>query len=476
MSKVDVRLTNWTQKPSDHGGDIGVDESRPMSNGRRYRRVLVGSEIAWRSELSSKEEHVECRLQKIYEEMGRQLPLIDPRDISSLGKLKRQIIKEVKDYNRENSCIRIFLNFLFCGSVETKAQRIIDWIEIKEKMIEGIAKDNAFKFTLPENLSPATQKLAQILFGEVPDRQTIAADKEFVDAFLKAPNLRFCEECRTVFKSILEQIYSSRPSNIFAAEALIGNLMCYIAYTRPSEEDRIKIPYWNGTEWDLVEYTIEHIRLTPDWMGPPSIAYGLVPVDNEQAPPRLLFKGTGFPSEPEFFIQVLNDITPLASVGSFSFFFGRDNIKDWLDKVGRGVWVAGHSLGGALTENVVSAFPSQVARGDAYCPPALLRANTPHSNMHVYIQPNDIVSCDGLTWGKGWKIYQVETPEHYNMLISHAKCHLIDPHCQIIPLDPAKESYTFSRILLTASHQIAAIPLFVAVSIASLARKAFKTM
>lgn len=291
--------------------------------------------------------------------------------------------------------------------------------------------------------------------------------------FVKNPQL--LKETRELFQSILikfgDQAKNLKKEEIPVVESLIGNILSFLTYFDLQDGEEIKIPQYTKNKWVMVSYTVEHIRLTPKWMGSPMVAFGLVP-KSKSARPILLFKGTTYPADKGFILSLLSDLNIGATPGSYAFQLGRSNLKAWLKKNTKrqSACVYGQSLGGSLALQAVSSMPKYFAKVGAYSPTALLShskkwkklAKNPIAlpEVNVFCPENDIVPLAGLKWEKEWNVYRIFSKKKYDFLYAHTQIFFSHKKFLMLKIDPKKDEMKASRIFVALTHLVCSIPLF----------------
>lgn len=113
-----------------------------------------------------------------------------------------------------------------------------------------------------------------------------------------------------------------------------------------------KVPVHINGMWQLIEYDVEAIPLTPDFFSEQNrvYSYGFKAKNGSLGAPSLLINsGTGFPTADGEATQWEADGFPLMEVGSPLYYFGKDNIEHWLDSQDGDIHMSGVSLGADLT-------------------------------------------------------------------------------------------------------------------------------
>lgn len=231
-------------------------------------------------------------------------------------------------------------------------------------------------------------------------------------------------------------------------EIYYHNLLAYYPFLGPNEGDLLRVP--NGPKGALVTYRTERLELTPIGLASPLVAYGLIPIKDNQAPPIFLIKGTTPSADEGSYLSFLTDINPFLPVGGYAFHLcAKARIAAWFEKNrkanhGKSV-VVGASLGGALTLQVVSYFPHHICAAHAFNSPAMtdtevniwkarvkLLSEAEKPKVHVYLQSGDPISqFVGRRWAEDWEIFHVHAPiktafqSHTAAFTSHPKAFVI---------------------------------------------------
>jgi hypothetical protein len=172
-------------------------------------------------------------------------------------------------------------------------------------------------------------------------------------------------------------------------------------------------------------------------------------------------------------LQLLTDVNPGASVGRYLFALGASKIRDWLARAVAEAKVkarvAGISLGGAMTEHTVIAFPEWIETAYAFNPPALLgyeirRWNqlprTQRPNVYLFQNERDIVPYSGNRLGDGWKVFRTLAQHPPSPLPSHFQNFLMRPKHILLNVKIQPENRSFLQNLFTWMRLFLSIPLF----------------
>lgn len=265
-------------------------------------------------------------------------------------------------------------------------------------------------------------------------------------------------------------------------EILLGQILALYPFFEPKTGARLTLPQKIGDRWHLVTFLTEQIPLTPAWLGPPILAFGLLPVEGSVtgARPRLLFPGTSQPTASWSPLDTWADFVPGYSVGEFVFnHWAKEILKGWVEKRARErIEVTGISLGGSLTLLTVSHFPELVSIAKAFVPPAV-RMEVVHQfeqkittmdksswpKVSLFWQDGDFVSLIGTAWSKYWTAYQLIPAKHLDFISSHNKAFAAQPLTAVVRMDIEKDTKRLSRRLLNLGFKIVCIPVFCLLSV-----------
>ncbi|WP_284498264.1 hypothetical protein [Legionella maioricensis] len=249
----------------------------------------------------------------------------------------------------------------------------------------------------------------------------------------RAPQL--LKELRFAFQEGFELLFTQLQGKKLNAEQseqvqlYLSNCLSLLPYSDLTPYESIKIPQNINGEWELVEYHITPIELTPT-TGFKSFfiqdvdrvfAYGLEPIQNREAQPHLIFMGTTYPAGQGFLPQIKTDFKGFETLGKSLYKSGIERIKQWLLRQNDNVHVCGVSLGGSLSLLLAIHQGKHLKRVDALNPAGL------HDSWNksrydkwdeleqkpevvVQEQANDPVSLLGV-WKKDWKIIRITPPE-----------------------------------------------------------------
>jgi hypothetical protein len=233
------------------------------------------------------------------------------------------------------------------------------------------------------------------------------------------------------FEHVYEQLKGANlnQEQLNQANLYLSNCLTLLPYSDITPFESIKIPQYINEKWELVEYKITPIELTPKkgfkklFLNEDDrvFAYGLEPIHNLEAEPHLIMMGTTYPAGQGFVSQVITDLEGFETVGKELYRDGHQALSDWLDEQHKKTHVCGVSLGGSLSLLLAIHQGHKLSRVDALNPAGLYEPwkKSSYDNWdnleekpQVYVQKqgNDPVSKFGV-WKKGWHILEVKPPQ-----------------------------------------------------------------
>lgn len=272
------------------------------------------------------------------------------------------------------------------------------------------------------------------------------------------------------------------PSRERLTEIFLGQILALYPFFEPETGTILELPQKIDGKWELVTFRVEQIPLTPRWLGPPILAFGLLPQSGSEkgARPCLLFPGTSQPTASWSPLDTWADFVPGYSVGEFVYnYWAQDKIKQWIDeRAQQKVEVTGISLGGSLTLLTVANLPERVHTARAYVPPAVrasvvgrydqklaAKEQSEHPQVSLYWQDGDFISLVGAAWSKHWRAYRLIPGTHQDPISAHNKAFAAQPLTAVVRMDTEKDSRRLSRLLFNIAYEIACIPLFILLSL-----------
>lgn len=286
----------------------------------------------------------------------------------------------------------------------------------------------------------ARNLLRVLMMGWTPDWRSLLTRQTFNAVFVERDHA-LTQAMRYAFQQGFKHVHSQLQGKELTelkkkqADLFISNCLTYLPFADMSPYEFISIPQHVGGNWQLVDYRVVPIELTPT-SGFKKLfladhdrvfAYGLEPINNPGAESHLIFMGTTYPAGQGFSTTVNTDLEAFETAGKKLYRTGRANITRWLDQQKHKVHVCGTSLGGALTGLLAidkggDTFENGAtfSRFDALNPPGLYHPfrKSKFDNWDsfavkppVYIQKqgDDVISWFGM-WKPDWHVLHVTPP------------------------------------------------------------------
>lgn len=319
---------------------------------------------------------------------------------------------------------------------------------------------------IPKQTTDAKDKKAQLLVNFLLHGTKFA--RELVDVeMLKAVFVRHDKEMLVKLRQALQEelvdLANKPPKNAQEEvlwRAFLGNIIAYLPFSYPPQQEKIMIPVLQEGQCRLVLYNINTVSLKTKENATPMIALDMTPVEDKTAPRILDIIGTTYPSGDGFATTVLADFTPGHSVGEIVYKCNEATFDALLEGAS-GVHLVGVSLGGAMVLHILRHHADKLSRVDAYNPPGLaedlwqkpLKACCP---VNIYVQPKDIVSNMG-SWPVGDHVSLYRVIPHQedlvkNMFNAHVRAYTGCDYVTILKENPAIKNRSFLRRFLTALH------------------------
>ena len=422
----------------------------------------------------------------------REVPLLKGK------RRKERLVSFVKDYFATLPELSVEQKRMVDRRISTiiaqvKSNACIGHTPAKEKELERFVKEletvvvhvnSSFKLPEYKGSSPLAKTVIEKLLEGVGTVNGAALAKTLLFGKNKKPLLA---ELRSHFQIIFDALFENiqNESQDFWAEGLIGHLLSYYTFFDPPSGSKLSVPVCLDGKWQKIEYEVEKIPLTPSWMGSPMVAFGLTAFNG---PPLLLFKGTSYPADEGFGLQVLSDTNPGASVGGYAFAMAKQTLRKWLKEKGTKARLFGVSLGGALVQHTVARMPEYIESAFAYCPPRLMHYELRQWNrlykqnptalpkVHIFEHDRDVVHSAGLSRGMGWQVYKVMGSRPSFSLLAHVECYL--SRKELLILKGNSHNVPLKEKVLSAVHLILSVPFFllgvILQALITLARKVYE--
>lgn len=346
-------------------------------------------------------------------------------------------------------------------------------LELKRPKTIAEDAENAIKF-LFSNVGFSTQAFSKRFFNAVFKKK----DRELLDACLQ----EFQKLIFTLFKQI-EKNEQNGNEELFSI--ILGWILALLPFMEPQDRTSFFVPQKISGKWQLSEYEIEHVPLTPAYLGTPMLALGLT--SKSEAEPLLLFMGTPQPTATGHLLALWTDFVPGFCVGELAYtLFAHKQSTLWLEKVSKQtskkVKVYGKSLGATLSLLTMSFHRDKISEVHAFCPALPFKksmhksqeGNHQEENVKVclYFRERDPVFYVGSYFEKFWQINCIKTDVKQNFFFAHLRVCPAFSGVVIEKLDPVREQKEPLRKVLTLGHFVISIPIFIVLT-ALLALKSF---
>lgn len=312
----------------------------------------------------------------------------------------------------------------------------------------------------------ARNVLRVLLMGNYKDWQKLSNWKVFKAIFIRRDR-ELMKGLRIAFQQgfqfVYEQLKEKKLPPLEHEQALlfISNCLTLLPYADLNPYESIALPQWIKGSWQLIEYKVSPIELTPTHGFQKLIledtdrvfAYGLEPILEKDASPQLIFMGTTYPAGQGFVTQVNTDMEAFATVGNQLYHSGKKNLTKWISGQQQPIEVCGTSLGGSLALLFAIDKGEKASRITALNPAGLLETNLKKTFDNwdsISIKPivivekqnNDPVSQFGI-WKKEWNLIHViptKAKQGPNQLSDHALNYTGFSDTQFIILDPISDN------------------------------------
>lgn len=328
--------------------------------------------------------------------------------------------------------------------------------------------------TLVENQRLKTRNLLRVLMmGWTDNWSSLLTFQTFKAVFIERDH-QLTQAMRYAFQQGFQHVFSQLDGRDLSeqeknqADLFLSNCLTYLPFADISPYESIAIPQYVESRWQLIDYKVVPIELTPT-SGFKKLflaehdrvfAYGLEPIHNTEAESHLVFMGTTYPAGQGFFTTVNTDLEAFETAGKKLYRSGRTNISRWLNQQTHKVHVCGTSLGGGLAQLLAidqggNTFDNGAtfSRFDALNPPGLYQPfrksrfdNWDNFEIKppVYIQKqgDDVVSMFG-TWKPEWHVLHVVAPDDKkgpNSTADHALNYAGFAETKFIGVDTAQDN------------------------------------
>lgn len=334
-----------------------------------------------------------------------------------------------------------------------------------------------FDFYPQEDVQKAAENFVHFLYSTHPFTSKALSKRVLRALFYKKDEVlltaiqKELEHFSAVLVEALQKGVSASQEQLI--EMLFGHILSIYPFLEPQTKT-LKIPQKISTGYELVDYKIERLELTPAWLGSPLTAFGLT---SDSGSPLLLFMGTPQRTASGSFLSLWSDCAPGCTVGELTFFlFAKDKIAEWLERTDGNVKVYGKSLGGSLGILTACTFFEKIAEVHAYSPPApfgrtLRRFDRQKKEAKkapkvcIYWQANDFIPLVGSGFHKDWQLFYLVPEKIQNWFLAHIRSVPAFDHLEISSIDPTLKNRAILRRFTTFFSHILLIPIFLLVSL-----------
>jgi hypothetical protein len=279
------------------------------------------------------------------------------------------------------------------------------------------------------------------------------------------------EEFHNLFILLYNEIITKKHFHDDIIEMFIGHILSMYVLTDPVNDSNIKIPQKISGKWQLTEYVIEAICLTPSFLGHPIHAYALIPIKNSGSThPLLVFKSTPYPSCKTSLLSTLADFTPGFGVGESLYMVCKKKLGKWVryyhQKFSQTIKVYGQSLGGTLAYHLAYDHTDHVEI-HAYVPAGLFNRHLKKNKTikgKTFSHNSDIISLINKHPEDIDKIKVLTQKPRRNPFIAHFRLFGCDKTI-LLRVNQQKDNKRFIRLILSSLHQILSLPLFIIKSV-----------
>ncbi len=322
-------------------------------------------------------------------------------------------------------------------------------------------------------LLPNQEIFFQLLQGTMPTFIERSRAKSLLKAIVWEKNLEILEEAKELLQLLFYDLFSDLSykeltnEESFHFEVIIGDLLALLPFLRPEPGSLVQVPIKMEEQWQLVDYFIEEILLTPNWLGSPCVAYGLI--SESLAPSLLLFKGTTYPTDRGFSLSLVADTNPLLALGTTLFKIGKNKIEEWLNLQEKEVVIYGKSLGGELALCTATRFCDKVFKVMAYSSPAfpaysvrkLKKTNHCLPAIHFFSQKGDLIPyLDMPLRHPNIHYYKLSSQRNKNGISAHAYIYSTHPNHTLLEETLVIRKKFWKRVATTSAHRLLSLPLF----------------
>ncbi|PIS00936.1 MAG: hypothetical protein COT84_04955 [Chlamydiae bacterium CG10_big_fil_rev_8_21_14_0_10_35_9] len=287
---------------------------------------------------------------------------------------------------------------------------------------------------------------------------------ELFESFFHEQNPQVMHEAQEEIQRVLLSIFQEKDYlSDFKMELLVNQMVSILSFLEPQNSRKFDIPTKINGHWQMVQYQIKLIELTPDWVGT-SLAYSLIPDKSSHADPIIVFRGTPpNPSAKGYYFARFTDLTPGLSVGEALYMFAKKRLAKWMSEINKEfpnnkVRAIGNSLGGTMTYHYAKDYPDKVIIY-AIDPPGLQQRTISHLvRGKVFVHPSDWISK--LDYHPvSAKMYKVITDTPRGASDAHAKAYGFEKAIYL-NASPIGANNAFYKKVFRVFHVVFSIPIF----------------
>lgn len=289
-----------------------------------------------------------------------------------------------------------------------------------------------------------------------------------------------------IFENLKSADQANNREQEMLAEVLLGNVLSLLPIMDPTRGQGFSVPQkfdvevdgWIVKQWRLVEYRIEVLPLTSEWLGSSIPAIGLKPI-NDKAPPLLLFRGTPHPTANGAMLAMLSDIVPGHTVGEFVYnHSAKQLLQDWITEAHKkfgGVKIYGQSLGGITALTAVCHQPDKISEIHAYGSPSplgssllnlyekkceeMLKEGKSKPAVHIYWNEGDLVPLAGTGFHPDWNLHKVIIAKPQSAGTAHAALNTAQFKVILMKLSVLTDRQSTARKVMNVIHQFISVVL-----------------
>jgi len=316
----------------------------------------------------------------------------------------------------------------------------------------------------PEVRTPLQEKMRRFFEDvEVPSISWISLSFREISALYLAHDSELMRELHNeihmMFARILEQIQAGN-HELKSIELVVAHLIGMIPFFTPPDGFEAELLQRIGNDWRLVRYRFSRVELPTPIPTSPMVAYGLIPIDDEQAPPLFLFHGTPPPTISGALLSYMADYTPFFNVGDLIYDPAKEVISQWIGAQNQTVHVYGISLGGSLAYHVGRDFGDRVYLHTCVPPGFFWTAGTETIHGETFCHEKDPISLLAFhPESPDFEFYRTFTERPRSVLTAHARASGGFVPTVIVRVEVSHENARFARKAMILLHQLCAIPL-----------------